>query len=197
MAIRSPGHGSGDGRVLDCTSDGDPLYGGVGIVVPVLRKTTEPAVLKVSFLIPRTGSSRTRSRPGAGAERSCCTCGTTTGSPCSWRRAPHDAGRGRAGRRGGGDRGERLPSPRRPRACRAAPASRPGRRVGRATTPGRPGLPRCSAVLDGAGRDGDGARARAPPAGHPHPRRLERAEHPGWPSTRRAGWATGRTTAAR
>ncbi|MEU1098609.1 aminoglycoside phosphotransferase family protein [Streptomyces sp. NPDC005877] len=36
----------------DCTADGDPLYGGVGIVVPVLRKTTEPAVLKVSFPHP-------------------------------------------------------------------------------------------------------------------------------------------------
>lgn len=33
----------------DCTADGDLLYGGVGIVVPVLRKMTEPAVLKVSF----------------------------------------------------------------------------------------------------------------------------------------------------
>ncbi|MFD4610056.1 aminoglycoside phosphotransferase family protein [Streptomyces sp. NPDC058440] len=36
----------------DCTADGDPLYGGVGIVVPVLRKTTGPAVLKVSFPHP-------------------------------------------------------------------------------------------------------------------------------------------------
>ncbi|MFI6528238.1 aminoglycoside phosphotransferase family protein [Streptomyces uncialis] len=36
----------------DCTPDGDPLYGGVGIVVPVQRKTTEPAVLKVSFPHP-------------------------------------------------------------------------------------------------------------------------------------------------
>ncbi|MCQ1577105.1 aminoglycoside phosphotransferase family protein, partial [Streptomyces parvus] len=36
----------------DCTPDGDPLYGGVGIVVPVLRRTTEPAVLKVSFPHP-------------------------------------------------------------------------------------------------------------------------------------------------
>lgn len=35
-----------------CTPDGEPLYGGVGIVVPVLRKTTEPAVLKVSFPHP-------------------------------------------------------------------------------------------------------------------------------------------------
>ncbi|MCX4826503.1 aminoglycoside phosphotransferase family protein [Streptomyces sp. NBC_01142] len=36
----------------DCTADGDLLYGGVGIVVPVLRKMTEPAVLKVSFPHP-------------------------------------------------------------------------------------------------------------------------------------------------
>ncbi|WP_435058086.1 aminoglycoside phosphotransferase family protein [Streptomyces sp. bgisy060] len=36
----------------DCTPDGEPLYGGVGIVVPVLRRTTEPAVLKVSFPHP-------------------------------------------------------------------------------------------------------------------------------------------------
>ncbi|GHE16021.1 aminoglycoside phosphotransferase family protein [Streptomyces alanosinicus] len=36
----------------DCAPDGDLLYGGVGIVVPVLRKTTEPAVLKVSFPHP-------------------------------------------------------------------------------------------------------------------------------------------------
>jgi hypothetical protein len=36
----------------DCTPDGEPLHGGVGIVVPVLRKTTEPAVLKVSFPHP-------------------------------------------------------------------------------------------------------------------------------------------------
>ncbi|MFD6181995.1 aminoglycoside phosphotransferase family protein [Streptomyces goshikiensis] len=36
----------------DCTADGELLYGGVGIVVPVLRKTTEPAVLKVSFPHP-------------------------------------------------------------------------------------------------------------------------------------------------
>lgn len=161
----------------DCTADGELLYGGVGIVIPVLRKTTEPAVLKVSFPhlenrfepdalsawggrgagpAARAGRRPVRHAPGAGA--------------------PHDAGPGRGGRRGGGYRGERQPSPRRPR--RTAPASRQGRRVGGATTPGRSGLPERSAVPDGAGRDGDGARTRALPAGHPHPRRPEHAEHP-------------------
>ncbi|MEU9167660.1 aminoglycoside phosphotransferase family protein [Streptomyces sp. NPDC048420] len=33
----------------DCAPDGEVMYGGVGIVVPVLRKATEPAVLKMSF----------------------------------------------------------------------------------------------------------------------------------------------------
>ncbi|WP_405749468.1 aminoglycoside phosphotransferase family protein [Streptomyces sp. NBC_01411] len=36
----------------DCTVDGEVLYGGVGIVVPVLRTTCGPAVLKVSFPHP-------------------------------------------------------------------------------------------------------------------------------------------------
>jgi streptomycin 6-kinase len=33
----------------DCESDGEVMHGGVGIVVPVVRKSSEPAVLKVSF----------------------------------------------------------------------------------------------------------------------------------------------------
>ncbi|WP_405427612.1 aminoglycoside phosphotransferase family protein [Streptomyces erythrochromogenes] len=36
----------------ECTPDGEPMYGGVGIVVPVLRERTGPAVLKVSFPHP-------------------------------------------------------------------------------------------------------------------------------------------------
>lgn len=36
----------------DCESDGEVMHGGVGIVVPVLRKSSEPAVLKVSFPHP-------------------------------------------------------------------------------------------------------------------------------------------------
>lgn len=35
-----------------CAPDGEVMYGGVGIVVPVLRKASEPAVLKVSFPHP-------------------------------------------------------------------------------------------------------------------------------------------------
>ncbi|MET9915196.1 aminoglycoside phosphotransferase family protein [Streptomyces sp. NPDC006476] len=37
---------------MGCTADGALLYGCVGIVIPVLRKTTEPAVLKMSFPRP-------------------------------------------------------------------------------------------------------------------------------------------------
>ncbi|MFH7595582.1 aminoglycoside phosphotransferase family protein [Streptomyces racemochromogenes] len=40
----------------DCTPDGDPLYGGVGIVVPMLRKSAGPVVLKVSFPHPENRS---------------------------------------------------------------------------------------------------------------------------------------------
>uniref|UniRef100_UPI003F491369 aminoglycoside phosphotransferase family protein n=1 Tax=Streptomyces chartreusis TaxID=1969 RepID=UPI003F491369 len=36
----------------DCTPDGDAMYGGIGIVVPLLRKTGESAVLKLSFPHP-------------------------------------------------------------------------------------------------------------------------------------------------
>lgn len=36
----------------DCEPDGEVMFGGVGIVVPALRKASEPAVLKVSFPHP-------------------------------------------------------------------------------------------------------------------------------------------------
>lgn len=37
----------------NCAPDGEVMHGGVAIVVPVLRKATEPAVVKVSFPHPQ------------------------------------------------------------------------------------------------------------------------------------------------